>query len=435
MVNSTRHPLYAKADALKCAFLLNDFSLADDGQAPEAETSDWDFCAFQKPAAIKRKSIILTEGNYILRSELITSQLDKLKSPLPIKKIVYGRIYDGNDSCYPCRTLIEGIVADRSMDKKEYGRLWDSVVKQVYGIFAETSLVAIDNDTYQVKVQLEDDSLIMAYTGKATNVARTLLGITTADTDTWVFSIDIDDVTIHDCHLESRKELYNPTVSFLKKYEGISPVLGNSFAGKAADLLRKHGYMEFSGLKIYESDCYKKMNMIQESWDRNNNGVQLKEPLGKYTGLPTVLTPALEEALAANYKAGEKSVKLFEIGHIFPHNAKGHLSEKLSLSLGAYGPDVNKTSFRKSMDDFLTELGIRNHFFIPTFLAIAYNTKDCWLILDETMSYLEGNFGSISQKALDNHGIGVQAFMLQLELAPAEAKAAREWAFTPPELT
>ncbi len=83
----------------------------------------------------------------------------------------------------------------------------------------------------------------------------------------------------------------------------------------------------------------------------------------------------------------------------------------------------------------MTELGIQNHFFIPTDMAIAYNTSDCWLILDEKMSYLETNFGSISPKALENHQIGTQAYMLQMELAPIERKEEEEYRFVPPELT
>ena len=331
--------------------------------------------------------------------------------------------------------MIEGVVADSGMNEKDYARLWNNIVRQLYGLSARAILSDAGEHSQKVEAETDIDRFVLAYTGPASAVSRALLGIDNDAVRVWIFSVDIDEAAVHDYHLADREALYRPVVSFLAEYASERTSLTDNFARKAADLLRARGYSEFSGQKIYEPDCYKKMNMIQESWDTNNRGVQLKTPLGACTGLPTVLTPALEEALAENYRAGEESVRIFEIGHIFVPNPKGGKPvEKLALSAGAYGPELDRVSFRKHVDSFLTELGIHNHFFIPTNLAIAYNTSDCWLILDEKMSYLEGNFGSISPKALENHGIGTQAYMIQLELAPLEKKAKEEYDFVPTEL-
>lgn len=429
------HPLHEKADALKNAFILNGFSLIDDGLSPELLDSEWNLPSFHKPSHIRKTPILLEDGSYALRSELITSQLAHLKSDVPIKAAACGRIYDGSDPDYPCHTVIEGVVADSDMSDKDYARLWNNIVRQLYGLSARAVLSDAEEHSQKVEVETDNDRFVLAYTGPASVISRAILGIDTEAVRVWIFSIDIDAVAVHDYHLEDREALYRPVVSFLAEYASDRTSLTDNFARKAADLLRARGYSEFSGQKIYESDCYKKMNMIQESWDTNNRGVQLKTPLGTCTGLPTVLTPALEEALAENYKAGEENVRIFEIGHIFVPDPKGGKPvEKLALSAGVYGPDIDKVSFRKHVDSFLTELGIRNHFFIPTDLAIAYNTSDCWLILDEKMSYLEGNFGSISPKALQNHEIGTPAYMIQLELAPLEKKAEEEYTFVPTEL-
>jgi len=431
-----RHPLYAKADALKSAFILNGFALHDNGLAPEVGAADWAFRSFQKPEELKMQPILLGDGDFALRSELITAELVKIKSPLPIKAIAAGRVYDAKDEACPCHTAIEGVFASKVSTFKDYTKLWTDIVRQVYGFEASASLTALSASTYRVEVTAAENTFTLACTGAASDIARALLGIEDAQITVWVFSIDVDAVAMHDYGLKDRAALYNPNVSFLSEYESSSPAIGDTFANKASNILRKMGFLEFSGLKIYEADCYQKMHMIQENWDKNNEGVYLTNPLGKYTWIPTVLTPALEEALSVNYKAGEESARIFEIGHIFLPNPKGGAPiEKISISGGAYGPDLDKVSFRKMMDAFLTELGISNHFFIPTNLAIAYNTSDCWLILDEKMSYLGGNFGSISPQALKNHEIGVPAYMLQLELLPLEEKAAAEYAFTPPELT
>ena len=99
-----------------------------------------------------------------------------------------------------------------------------------------------------------------------------------------------------------------------------------------------------------------------------------------------------------------------------------------------YSRQVDRISFRKEVDAFLTELGIRNHYFISTTMAIAYDITDCWLVLDEKPNYLGGNFGGVSPIAEKNHGIGTYAFMAQLELQPLEKKTAEEYVFVPNEL-
>ena len=50
------------------------------------------------------------------------------------------------------------------------------------------------------------------------------------------------------------------------------------------------------------------------------------------------------------------------------------------------------------------------------------------------MTYLDGNCGHISPKALANYRIGTDAFMAQFELDTIERKARSEYGFVPYEL-
>ena len=108
--------------------------------------------------------------------------------------------------------------------------------------------------------------------------------------------------------------------------------------------------------------------------------------------------------------------------------------EKLAFSFGAYGEDMNLAMFIQEVGDFLTKIGNKNHFYVPTDLAIAYQKGECRLILDEKMQYLDGNFGGISEIAERNFGIGTHAFMANLELMALERKAAEEYGYIAPEL-
>lgn len=432
----TRHPLFSKADALKSAFMLNGFLLYDNGVMLEIETSDWISDSFQRTEEIKRKPILLADGSYALRSELLMAQLSKIRNPLPIRAIAAGRVFDGNDAFYPGHLVIEGVLASEDITLKEYTKMWEAIARKLYGMEAEAVLTPLTANTYKVEVSVRKDTFVFAHTGLATNLTKALLGTDSREATTWIFELDVDAITIHDYQLEGREALYDQRFSFISQYECDSPALGDCFANKVTDALRAQGYVEFIGDKLYrQPDCYEKMNMIMEDWDINNKGIPLAEPLGDKNGLPTVLVPALQQALAANQQSGEEAVKIFEIGHIFLPGTDGEgPEEKLAVSIGAYGSDMDKAKFRKSIDQFLSEIGISNHFFIPTTMAIPYDPGDCWIVLDETMSYLGGNFGSICQKALDNQGIGVPAYMAQFEIGLLKDKAEKEYRFTPPEL-
>ena len=76
--------------------------------------------------------------------------------------------------------------------------------------------------------------------------------------------------------------------------------------------------------------------MIRDEWDLNNKGVLLKDPLGGNVGLPTVLTPAIEQIFSEKWAAGEKSAKASEVFHVFIPKAGAAPIEKLALSFGTY---------------------------------------------------------------------------------------------------
>lgn len=433
----TRHPLSAKADALKRAFVVNGFTLHDDGVAHELQTSDWTISPYNKPQAIRMKPILLEkQGEYALRSELIAEQLHTIGGTTPLKAICAGRAYDAEDIPYADHLVIEGVIAAPGVASRHLASMWTFIAKQVYGINATAKLIPEDRTTYRVEAMLEDRCFTLAYIGQANDIARALLAVDDASCSVWIFTIDVDSLVMHDLGLKTRAELYSSQVSFLARFEDDVPAFGNTFESQIVDTLRAHGFSEFSGMRLYREDAYYRMNMIMESWDLNNRGFFLKDPVGGIVRVPTVRTPALEDALEENFKAEAPSARIFEIGHHFVSDANGrNPQEKVSLSIGAYGADMDKVKFRQAVDSFLTDLGVKNHFFIPIDMAIPYDPSDCWILMDENMQYLGGNFGTINQKALDRHELGVKAFMAQIELGPLEKKAEEEFDFIPSENT
>lgn len=432
----TQHPIRSKLGALTRALVANGFTPHDDRSASEIESVDWAFALYETPDFQSKRRIALEEdGRYTLRTNVLATQLDTMRGPLPLRTFCIGRTFDGNDAAIPAHWTIEGIIVEDEFSAALWSRRWTRIAQEVYGISAKARLVALDARTYKVECEAEGSTFALAHLGKASGIVRTLLGLAYGSASAWVFTIDVDELARRACDAPSRAALYSPVVSFLEQFEDDVPTPGDSFASIAADVLRSHEYCEFYGPGLYPQDAYQKMNMIMESWDLNNRGALLQQPFGNFTRVPTVLTPSLEDALEANYKAGEACAKVFEINHHYVLQAVGTKPLlKTSLSFGAYGPDLDRATFRAEVDTILTELGVKNHFFIPTDMAIPYDPTDCWVILDEHMQYLDGNFGSICQKARDAHGIGVPAYMAQIEIPAIERKSAEETAFVPNEL-
>ncbi|MBQ6622038.1 MAG: hypothetical protein IJH75_04315 [Mogibacterium sp.] len=445
MGNYKKHPIYRKADMLIRAFVLSGFSLLDSGEKKELEQASVSMKLYNAPEDLTPEQILLMDGSYALRTRLLPAQLTSIPRTLPVRAVTTGRVYDGRDAQYPQHQYIEGVIAEAGMTLKDLETLWQRIVLEACGIEAAVSLEPAEKGSFTIRVRKDGQEQTFGAVGPATWIARALLGLEDPAIPVYVFTIDVDPLAMADYGIATRQELYSPVASELDKHSCSCPSYGSDFSSKLRNVLRKNGYLEYIGERFYTSDAYVRMNMIQDAWDTNNVGVTLQEPLRGYhnpltpldvrDGLPTVLAPSLEQALSENFDAGVESVKLFEIGHIYkPGRGGAEPWEKVSFCFGAYRKDLTLREFLGEVGRILRELGISNHFFIPTDMAIAYDQRQCMVILDEKMKYLDGNCGHISPIALKNFRIDTEAFMAQFEMDTIEDKAAEEYAFVPYEL-
>ncbi len=455
MKNMTKHPLRITADALKRSFALAGFTLYDNGAFPELEKTEVNVPVFEKPAAAK--PVLLVNGEYALRTQILPFLLPKVAGNGQALAAAFGKIFDAADEAYPAHSMAEGVIASQ-MNLYDLGVLWKKIVRGAFGAAYDAELVSIGETvkqsdmaswgtnamsentlaepvTWEIRVtEPEGGSFTLGYFGTMTWLGEALLAFKDPAAARYAFSIDIDQAACRWLGLASREELFCNAQEFLAKFEDSTVSGSEAFEDRCRDVLRTMGYTEGFGPKIYPDGIYKKMNMIQDEWDLNNKGVLLTEPLGGNTGMPTVLTPAIEQILSEKWAAGEQSARAFEVSHIFMPKAGAAPIEKLALSFGAYGDGMDLKTFIAEVGDFLTKIGNKNHFYVPTDMAIAYKKGECRLILDEKMRYLDGNFGGISEIAEANFGIGTHAFMANLELNALEKKAAEEYGYIAPEL-
>jgi hypothetical protein len=417
-----RHPLYLAADKLKTAFFMLGFEFADNGEGLEIEKADVTFATWEEPADIfgwQSDPVYLGDGNALLRTRILPARLRALTQRPPFRLVTFGRVYKKSDTELPMHSQIEGFVAEEGLTLGPWQDLWNQYAVTLFGLGSSASLEPAGNKSYRITLRNQADGKVfdLGYTGLTSAEALEVCGIKSAGYTCWVFVIDVEQFALRYLSLTDRASLYDNNVSFLSRFRSNAAAAGLSPEYRAVDVLRKLGYMETVPHTIYPDGIYVKQNMIQEAWDKNNQPFPLVEPLGDLTAMRTVLTPANEGTLALNYEHGAAHVRIFEVGHIYlPVEGQLLPKEHIAISIGSYGPGVTLESFTKDIEAVLQGFGVSSYMFAPTDVAIAYKTDECLLILDGQGKYLDGNFGRISEIAARNFGIGVPAYMAQMEL-------------------
>jgi len=400
-----RFPVYAVADRIERVMCGNGFVFMDNGQGYEVEKYDFSTAA---PDAIK-----LHMGRTVLRTSILPAYLTEesisrngLK--LPLRLAGFGKVYR-NDEKHPMKHQIEG-AAIGGAAAPEVRKCLEDLARELYGSEAVLEIENSHERSSEITVRAGDRTVRigrMEIIQEKTGFGEKGL----------IFILDADQITMDVLDIDSPEKLYACDGKEQGTYDGPEAAAVPSPASGAAGILCRMGYQETCGPTMYPGDIYKKMNMIQEAWDRNNSGYALEEKLGDYTALRTVLTPSIEQALAENYKKGNTDVRIFETGHVFlPRDGKILPKEHIMAAMGAYGPDVNIDSFRKDVTDFLQKMGVKESRYVGTGMASAYKWNECYVIMDGEDKYIESNCGQISRKALENFGIGTAAYMANFDL-------------------
>jgi len=388
-----RFPIYQAADRVKTVLLDHGFAFLDEGDGDEVEKATASYATFAEPFPINDENLLkLRDGQTVLRPRVLPAHLGRGVTA-PCKLAGFGRVYS-RDELRPMRHVLELLIAGEDAET------------QTQEIFS-----AIAQVLYNEPDLREND----AFFGPVSEILRNKTAI--GEAPAIVAVLDVEQIAMNLFGLPSIVDLYCNDVETLRQYADPADAVGEPWACKAIDILRDMGYQETMSEVLYPKDIYKKMNMIQESWDKNNSGYPLVKKLGDKTALRTVLTPSTEQILADNDKAGNTDVRTFEVSHIYlPRENKILPKEHIAISMGAYGPGVNIDTFREDVTAFLEAMGIHGSYYVGSGMATAYKWNECYVVMDKNNRYLSANCGQISRKAQDNFGIGHTAFMANFEL-------------------
>jgi hypothetical protein len=433
----TRHPLYQTADRVKKALLVNGFELVDDGISGEIVGVEQDALLYTPQEGLEKKPIMLDTKEHILRRTLIPQFLSKIGNAVPLRKFACGRVYDGNDPAHPARLCIEGVLSGPDMKYLGISELFGRIATDLCGLGTTVEVRPYALKSYEIEVSAPDGKkFTLGCACFARWETKAILHLEDYTNKTWLFTIDIDSLAVSLYGLSGREDLFDCDIEHLKSFECSAPAVGDGFRSKASNALRMLGYSEYIGEPVYREDEYMRMHMFQDEWDENNKAVRLVEPFGDRTGLPTVLNPGIEQAIAANQEAGRAEARLFDIEHTFlpgPHGSK-YPREKTSLVIGAYGQDMDIVKFKAEIDEFLTKLGIRKHYIVKNGVPKAYHREESYLVMNDGPMYLGGNLGGINPVAEENYGIRKHSYMAHFEVDPLAGELHTELMFKPKEL-
>lgn len=368
----------------------------------------------------KKKPVTFKNTDLMLRTSLLPSIFSHGSVPHTDRSIAYGAIYDRNGAPFTKHYRVEGYFTANKIGDQDLYELWTTFAAKLLGVGTSIYLSRTGEET---TIVIEDRKTAKTYEfikgGFASDELKNALKCENAQI--WVFDIDIDSFVLKDMDIDSRTSLYSLSPSMLKGYTCVQSAAGESPLYRLIDSLRWMGYTEYVGNPFYPDGIYVKMNMIQEKWDTNNSPYILTENIENNVSFATVLTPSYEKTITDFYHAGEKNVRIFEVGHIAkPVAGEKEPREKLVVALGGYGEDLNIESFKDEIGKILTNTGLVGETFFPTNLAIAYKTDECYIMLDGSNHYLETNIGQMSPIAAKNWGIDVPAFMAYLEMDAIE---------------
>lgn len=421
-----RHPLLSVEDTLKRALLSLGFASVYPDGGLEVEEANTEFESFGEPEeefAWTADPITCAHGKTQLRTRILPGVLAKLtaEGTVPERFFCCGNVYRKDDAGMCGRRRIEGMYSVPEDSQMADWRLWNRMAEQIFGLGSAAWFVPTTADGTRIIMRRISDGkeFALGYAGVATDKA-VIASVIPKNGRLHAFSLDVDGLASALLGID-REQLYSNDPSYLESNECALPSAGNSIEDAACDVLRRLRYTQFVGNNIYPDGIYKKMNMFQGEWDTNNQPYVLDEPQGDLVALRTVLAPSLEDALSASWAAGRKDCHIFEIGHAYKPVPGATLPrEWTSVSIGAYGPDVDEDSFLIDVGKFLTQLGLCGETLAPTRpgQAIAFKDGVCKVLLSSSFKYLEAQMGSISPIALENFGIGTQAYMAQFELAP-----------------
>ena len=186
-------------------------------------------------------------------------------------------------------------------------------------------------------------------------------------------------------------------------------------------MCRAMGYDEIITYSFISPTCYDKIRWSAD--DARRASFKILNPLGEDTSIMRTTTlPSMLEILTRNYNYRNQNVKLYEVGRTYlPGGADGLAIESKTLTLGAYGEDMDFYVMKGVIEAVLQELRVKDVSFRtgsglpeevsyhPGRFAEVWSGSDCL-----------GYFGQIHPLVAQNYGVDAELYCAELAMDELE---------------
>ena len=184
---------------------------------------------------------------------------------------------------------------------------------------------------------------------------------------------------------------------------------------------RAAGYDEIITYSFISPTYYDKIDLPKDSALRDS--LKILNPLGEDTSIMRTTTlPSMLEILTRNYNYRNQDVKLYEVGRTYlPGGEDGLAIESKTLTLGAYGGDMDFYAMKGAIEAILQELRVKDVTFRigsglpeelsyhPGRFAEVWSGSDCL-----------GWFGQIHPLVAKNYGVDAEFYCAELAMDELE---------------
>ena len=188
-----------------------------------------------------------------------------------------------------------------------------------------------------------------------------------------------------------------------------------------SSVCRAFGYDEIITYSFISPTQYDKIRWPQDYQRRNS--LKILNPLGEDTSIMRTTTlPSMLEILTRNYNYRNQDVRLYEVGRTYlPGGEDGLAIESKTLTLGAYGGDMDFYAMKGLIEAILKELRVQDVTFRtgsgfpeavsyhPGRFAEVWSGSDCL-----------GYFGQIHPLVAQNYGVDAAFYCAELSMDELE---------------
>ncbi len=183
------------------------------------------------------------------------------------------------------------------------------------------------------------------------------------------------------------------------------------FERRIGEICRSLGLDEIITYSFISPGYYDKICLPDDSPLRDS--LRILNPLGEDTSIMrTTVLPSMLEILSRNYNYRNKSAALYEIGRTYHKREDGLADEPKTVSLGAYGPNMDFFVLKGWVEELMNGLGIQNVRYIKESNNPSYHPGRCASIW-AGKEYI-GILGQIHPVVANNYSADIDLYCAQL---------------------